>query len=80
MGNRFPSEVRYSVFFACSLLLCSSFVGVVRASGASDMYGIEVRWVMAIVEMASYVFIRKWLHELPWVIGESIGGCFTVLL
>ena len=80
MCNRFPSQVGYSVFLARSLLLYSSLVCVVRASSAGDVYGIEIRRIMAIVEMAGYVLIGERLFKLPWVIGISVGRCFTVYL
>ena len=65
MCNRFPSQVGYPVFLTRSLLLYSSFVCVVRASSAGDVYGIEIRRIMAIVKMAGNVLIGERLLDLP---------------
>ena len=80
MGDRFPSQIWYSIFPACALLLHSSFVGVMWACGASDMYCIEIGWIVAIVKVAGDVIIRKWLCDLPWVIGVSANGCFAAVV
>ena len=80
MCNRFPRQVRYPVFFTRSLLLYSSFVVVVWTSCAGDVDGIEVRRVMAIVELTRHLLVGARLLQLPGVVGGSVGGCLTVFL
>ena len=80
MCSRFPRQVRYPVFFTSSLLLYASFVVMVWTCCAGNVDGIEVRRVMAVVEMARHMLVGARLLKLPWVGGVSVSGCFTVFL